>query len=82
MAAGRNRRRAYTAFANGSVQGRLADPQDSGGRARGNKPRARERFRVIQSKPAVPAWSDDRRFEQSPRDGAKNCRSADAEALC
>jgi hypothetical protein len=75
-------RGSHLSFADRSVQRRLADSQQAGGRSGSNEPFVAEILGILESKPAVPARSDDRRLEQPPRDGAKNCRPADAETLC
>jgi hypothetical protein len=90
MAAGRHRRCANPAFANGPVQGRLADAQEPSRLTRADKAHAGrtgsgpagEVLDVVDQEPAVPTGSDDRRLEQTPCDGAQNCRAADAEASC
>jgi len=87
MAAGRHRRRANPAFANGPVQRRLADPKEAGRLARADKAHAcRTRSglagEVLDQEPAVPTRSYDGGLEQTPRDRAENRRPAHAKASC
>ena len=82
MATRRHCSRTNFAFADGSIQGRLADAHELGRRLRADEPRAGDPFGLLVQKPAVPTWGDDCRLEQSSRHGAKNRRSADAEAGC
>jgi hypothetical protein len=90
MSAGRDGRRANPAFANGPVQGRLADAQEPSRLARADKAQAfwtrpglaADRLDFLNQEPAVPTGGDDRGLEQTAPNRAKNRRPADAKASC
>jgi hypothetical protein len=78
------------ALADSPVQGLLADTEQQRRRARAYEliisvacsRAAAEPLGVLREEAPVAAWSDQRRAELSPRDGAQNARPADAKAVC
>jgi hypothetical protein len=78
----RDRRRPEPAFADGSVQGLLAEAQQkrrfSGADEGITLEPACQAFGVLMEEAAMATRSHDRWPEQSPRHGTKNRRSADA----
>jgi hypothetical protein len=91
VATRRHDRRAKPALADGPVQRLLADAQKASRRARADElvisvtsccasPQP-QRLGVLGQEAAMASRGDQRRPELSPRDGAKNCRSADTKAI-
>jgi hypothetical protein len=83
-------RRTEPALADGPVEGLLADTEQERRRARAYElvnsvvfgPAAAEPLGVVREEAPMAAWSDQRRSELSPRDGAQNARPADAKTVC
>jgi hypothetical protein len=86
VTARRDRRGTHAAVADGSVQGLLADAEKTRRLARADELASRQAplqaLDVLWQEAAMTAGRDERRLEQSPRDGAENSRSADTKALC
>ena len=86
MAAWRHHRGTHAAVAYGSVERLLADTKKSGRLARADEfAESRMAFQsvdVVRQEAAMAARRHQRRLEQSARDRAENCRSADTKALC
>jgi len=86
VTAWRYHRGMHAAVADGSVQRLLADAEKAGGFARADElakgKAGLQALDVLRQEAAVAAWRDERRLEQSLRDGAQNSRSADSKALC